>query len=359
MSTAASAFIVYACCLASAVNTEVIDYNKPISPEVYQKLIGHGFSVKYFTKLTDPFLKNYDPQNIQDIYDAGFRNLRLRSCAACYPYPYNTTNFTNTFLGGLEDVVDRCLEVGVTPIISWANSIALTYSNEEDEVNYIRWWSKVANRLRDKDYRLGFNLVTELADIHCKIIGCSESISENTEKYTRWMTKVVRAIRRTGGNNEKRILILGPPGYTANNLKKIDGPKIYGNDTYIMAEHHHYAAGPTNKTNKRYWEGCGNATHRRNLLEKLELAKNLTDLKTYWGAWMVQDNHEGGINQTEAECFAEFFVSTLKQWGIPWSLNALENYYNTATSTWITDIVPVQGTPLNFSRILKVIKDNM
>lgn len=341
------------------VITEAIDLSKPILPEVYQKVIGQGFAVKYFTKLTDPFLENYNPQNIYDIYNAGFRNLRLRSCAGCYPYPYNTTNFTVTFLNGMETVVDKCLEVGVTPIISWAHGVAEGRADGTDRRNFIRWWKKVANKLKDKNYQLSFNLVTELGSSECQP-DCSDDLKHNIPKYTRWMADVVNAIRGTGGNNEKRILILGPPSHDVMGIPLINGTAIYGDDPYIMVEHHTYAAGPTNKTSTgRFWEGCGNSTTKQNLYDKLEMAKNSTDLKNYWGAWMVQDNKEYGINQTEAECFAEFFTTTLKKAGVPWSLNALENYYDTRSAKWLTDLRMTDKTPLNFSRILNVIEANL
>ena len=98
------------------------------------------------------------------------------------------------------------------------------------------WWTAVAKQLKDKDYRLSFNLFTELGKDTCKRNNkSSESLRKKTHKYNIWTRNVTKAIRKTGGNNAQRILILGSPRKTAKDLSKID-KKIYKNDSYMMAE---------------------------------------------------------------------------------------------------------------------------
>ena len=82
----------------------------------------------------------YRPENIQDIYDRGFRNLRLRVRAGLYYPPYDNNNILFTwFLDKLEEVVDRHLEVGVPPIISWIHHETEASATEEHRRNYVVW----------------------------------------------------------------------------------------------------------------------------------------------------------------------------------------------------------------------------
>ena len=74
------------------------------------------------------------------------------------------------------------------------------------------WWTAVAKQLKKKDYRLSFNLSTELGKDTCERNNrSSESLREKTDKYNLWTRNVTKAIRKTGGNNAQRILILGSP----------------------------------------------------------------------------------------------------------------------------------------------------
>lgn len=164
------------------------DFSKPVSPRSYSSVLGSGFSTNWF-KSKDPMSK-YNDQNIVDVYNAGFRNLRLRCLAENYPYPYATANFTS-FLNDLEHVVDKCLEVGVAPIITWIHHHAEAYGLETDRVNYLIWWKKVAEKLKNKDYRLSFNLFTELGVDVCQKTGnCDGSLRVNTTKYNIWTSQM-------------------------------------------------------------------------------------------------------------------------------------------------------------------------
>ncbi|KAJ7321513.1 hypothetical protein OS493_034568 [Desmophyllum pertusum] len=58
---------------------------------------------------TEEPMKKYSEENIKDVHDKGFRNLRLRCRADLYSYNYTATNFT-WFLGNLTIVVDDCLK---------------------------------------------------------------------------------------------------------------------------------------------------------------------------------------------------------------------------------------------------------
>ncbi len=355
--------------LATSILTEcALDHTQPVKPKDYQELIQQGFATNYF-KSKKPAIK-YRSDNVKDVYNRGFRNLRLRSRADLYNAPYTETNFT-WFLTNLTKVVDDCINGSVAPIISWIHHRAEANSTEAERQNYLTWWKKVADTLKDRSYLLAFNLFTELGVDGCVKfnISCDNSLRNNINKYTNWSTEVVRAIRATGGKNEKRILILGSPQKLSYALADID-ESVYDNDTYIMVEWHDYAAGPYKRDGRlRNWSGNGttfredNVTNdRTNLLKDLQLAKNFTDrtgLCTYFGAWMPRDNSNGKLNQTEVINFARFFVSELKKEEIPWSLNVLDEYYDTKECEWQTGIQTIKKANLNMSLVLDNIRDLM
>ena len=333
----------------------------PISPAAYRKVIKQGFATNWF-KREEP-LSKYNDRNIKDIYLKGFRNVRLRSRADLYSPPYNSEKFI-WFLRNLTAVVDKCLEVGVAPIISWINHRAEACATEDDRRNYVSWWTAVARQLRDRNYLLSFNLFTELGLDGCggKKCPCRKSLRKNTAKYNTWTSEVVTAIRATGGKNAKRILILGSPGKTAKDLHKID-EDIYKNDRFMLAEWHVYASGPNKKVGgQKYWSGDGIPDGRANVKKAIKYATKFTkrsNLLTYLGAWMPADNKGGSLNQTEVINFARFFASQLKMKHIPWSLNVLDRYYDTSRSQWLTEMQNVKGRMLNMSRVLDNILDVM
>jgi len=328
----------------------------PLTPSVYQKTIAYGFATNWFK--TPELLEKYHNKNVKDVYDRGLRNLRLRSRADLYTAPYNDSKFA-WFLGNLTIVVDKCLETGVVPIISWIHHHAEAFATEADRENYVTWWTRVASHLRDRDYKLSFNLFTELGVDGCGS-NCSESLRERPDKYNRWTADVVKAIRGTGGNNAKRILILGSPGKTAKDLHLIN-KTIYENDPFIMVEWHIYASGPNKKEGgQKYWSGDGSGEGKKNVDTAIGYAveyTKITKLLTYLGAWMPADNSGGSLKEHEVISFGQYFAQQLKKENVPWSLNVLDRYYDTGESKWITDMQDVAGRSLNMSKVLDKIME--
>lgn len=337
------------------------DATPAISPVAYRQVIKQGFATNWF-KTAEP-LSKYHAKNIEDIYLKGFRNVRLRSRADLYSPPYNSIDFA-WFLGNLTVVVDKCLETGVAPIISWIHHHAEANASEEDRQNYVAWWTAVARHLRHRHYALSFNLFTELGLDECggKKPSCNESLRLRTDKYNRWTSDVVAAIRGTGGKNARRILILGSPGKTGKDLHKID-ENIYKDDGYMLAEWHMYASGPNKKDEgQKYWSGNGERKGRDNVEKAIKEATNFSEshgLLTYLGAWMPADNKAGSLKQREVINFARFFVRKLKENQIPWSLNVLDRYYDTRNSQWIKKKQDIAGRMLDMSKVLDNILDEM
>ena len=199
---------------------------------------------------------------------------------------------------------------------------------------------------------------------------CAEALRRNTEKYHRWTSEVISIIRGIGGNNAQRILILASPKKTTDGLDFIDTSYM---DSYIMVDWHNWAAGPNKiEGHRKYWSGEGNDEQKGRIIEAMQQAKNFTDrtgIPTYQGEWTPRDNRGGLLDQMEVMSFAKFFVELFKGAQIPWSLNSFDQYYDTKTSTRITDIQTStyirEGKkvyfmfPLDMSLILDTILDAM
>ena len=200
---------------------------------------------------------------------------------------------------------------------------------------------------------------------------CAGSLRLNTKKYHRWTSEVISIIRRTGGNNAKRILILASPKKTALGLKDIETDTPYL-DRYMMVDWHNWAAGP-NKImgHRKYWSGEGTAKQKGRIIEAMQQAKTFTDrtgIPTYQGEWIPRDNKGGLLKPTEVISFAKYFVELFKGAQIPWTLNSFDHYYDTKTSTRITDLQTSTYVreekvdfkyPLNMSLVLDTILDAM
>ena len=344
---------------SASQETSEIDFSQPITPEEYRDIIKQGFATDYFRSKAKPVVNYMDwLKHIEDVYDKGFRNVRLRSRADYYDNQFDGESF-KWYLMHLKEMVKICVGVGVAPIISWVHHKAEAYGTEDQRQYFLTWWRRVAETLKDESYHLAFNLFTELGMDVCED-ECDESLTENIAKYNEWTSEVVRVIRATGGNNANRILILSSPKKVVRGLDYID-KTIFMNDHYMMVEWHDYAAGPNqkilsnDKPSRRFWEGNGNEEQKKNLRNAIDEAKKF-DLLSYFGAWMPRDNKDGALNEEEVISFAQFFVTELKQANIPWSLNALKDYYDIENNQWITVIQDLKGAQLNMSRVLESIQ---
>ena len=294
--------------VATSILTECasLDFSQPVSAADYQSIIKQGFATNYF-KTRLPTADKYRTKNIQDIYDKGFRNVRLRCRPKLYEDQYDTSEFTY-FLTNLTEVVDECIRVGVAPIISWEHHIAEANATEADRHNYIDWWKRVAEKLKDRNYHLSYNLFTELGTDVCQR-HCGASLRRNKPKYYDWTSAVIKTIRDTGEKNVERIIILGSPEKTSFGLEYIHPDDSYM-DSYMMVEWHEYAAGPTANPDKpRYWSGMGSDAQKRLLVEGVERANNFTTdtgIPTYFGAWMPRDNKDGSVPEPDVINFARF-----------------------------------------------------
>ncbi len=198
----ATSFLTECASQVTQCGSREIDLSLPVSAEDYKCILKQRFATNYFnTQIPTAF--KYQTQNIQNIYDRGFRNVRLRCQPSLYNDMYNSADFS-FFLTKLTEVVDECIRVGVAPIIAWGHHSAEAYATEQDRRNFIDWWTRVAETLKDRNYHLSYNLFTELGVDICrknKSDDCTGSLRRNKEKYHNWTAEAVSAICATGAKN--------------------------------------------------------------------------------------------------------------------------------------------------------------
>lgn len=321
---------------------EKLASTSPMTSKEYQAIIGWGFDTDTFKSVNG--MKKYDIQILKDLKAKGVTNLRLRSRADIFGYATDTYNDASMqqYLTDVNTYVTDMISLGMVPIISWIHHDAEVRASTVDGNNYVDWWTRTATALKDQPYELAFNLFTELTE---------GGIYQDTSIYNDWTRRAIAAIRASGGNNAKRVLILGAPRKDADTLQDI-AADITADPTYLMAEWHLYASGPNKKLlnngreSQKYWAGTGSAVDRARLTSVLDIAQawsTSSGIPTWFGAWMPYDNKEGDLEQGEVEDFACFFDLTLKKYGIPWSMNKMENFYDRKAKTWIPTSTIGQG----------------
>ena len=101
------------------------------------------------------------------------------------------------------------------------------------------WWQTVAERYRDKSYRLSFDLVIEVTN----------ALNDKPELLNDIYEQLVSVVRKS---NHDRILMISP---------RLRSDSAYLSDLeipsdangYLMAEWHFYAAGPSKTNEKKLW----------------------------------------------------------------------------------------------------------
>ena len=301
-------------------NSVLAEFGRIYTGDEYQKIIGRGFDVSWFTKD-----KPYNKQTLIDIKARGFHNVRIRINSKEY--------YTRAHFEVIAKIVDDCIEVGIVPIVSYVNKSDDNFNaTAAAEEAYIAWWSLMAEVMQDKSSTLAFGTFNELKR--------NNKIANPSTTYKRWTNRMKEAVRVF---TPERIIILGAPEKSPDSLEKIE-PDCYqlndgSPDPYIMAEWHVYAGGPTQFETGRSqnWYGDGSIEGKDNvdnwILQGYRWSKD-TGVPTWFGAWFPWDNKQGEMEDEEAQAFATYFLEALSLKGIPWSVNSLENYYDATTNTW-------------------------
>lgn len=146
--------------------------------------------------------------------------------------------------------------------------------------------------------------------------------------------KVYNKIRNI---DKYRILIWGPNRLS--NPFYLPRTWYPDNDKYIIAEWHMYAAGPK-------------SDYKEMIPEKTLFAYNWSKkhhIPTWVGAWMPGNyNHGNNYTINKQIQFSKYMIYYLKQYNIPFAINADQQFYNIKKKKWRKDRMSLLKTIINY-----------
>ena len=306
-------------------------YTNTISPADYQKMLKLWFDTNWMT--FDWEIKNYN-SNLPKIWkQAWFSHVRIR---------FNEDVDINLLKRQVED----SLKVGLIPVIAfWAKDFKYN-PDEESLQKAVGIWKNVAEKFKDEDYKLSFDLMIEPW----------KNLKKHTDMLYKFYEQVIPIIRNTWWKNKYRNIFLAPnhladPEYLEDLTKVFDKFK---DDKYLMAEFHFMAAGPFKKTNSTWkrmtWNGTWTTQERQKIIDRLQLAvdwQEKTWRKIWFGAWMpwnynhTYDGWDNTYTIEEQVAFAKFMEETMCKMWIPNAINADHKFYDVREWKWNQERLPI------------------
>ena len=299
-----------------------------------------GAAVMAETAWGNPMTKE---EMILSVRDQGFNTIRIPVTWQGFTGSAPNYNINPAYLKRVRTVVDYAIDNGMYVILNthheeWVNLFDSSY--EEESAHLTGLWTNIATEFKGYDEHLIFEGLNEPRRRNTSIewTGGDEEARKNLNRLNQ---DFVDAVRATGGNNEKRLLMI--PGYAAASsdlvLKSIEVP----DDPMIAISVHAYAPYnfALNVNGTKEWSADNSSdTHDiEHMFETLEtqfLSKNIPVVIGEVGA-MNKDNEA-----TRAE-WATYYYGLATEHHVPmiwWDNNAFsgsgENFglFNRREMTW-------------------------
>jgi len=278
----------------------------------YGNILGRGMAMSIHRD-------DFYPKTLQLFKGSGFQHIRLR-CQV--PDNFND-NYTDN-KRGFDNIVfaaTKIIDAGLIPVVAWSNPATQETATNAQIDDFVNWWGEIANRMKNipGNDKISFNLVVELAG--SAKMGYDLTIYNNA---------IQRAVTKIRSIDSTRIIILPSPDHKGTGLIDIE-PAIYTGDKYMMGEFHFFAAGPLSDGGKRNWT-TGDARDQQNVIDQFLDAdewRTNTGIPIFFAAWMPMGNKDSnhGVGDNEAQGFARFFLETAENYKVPWTINAIQHFY--------------------------------
>jgi hypothetical protein len=304
---------------------EVLHFSTPVTPQEMVKRMGTGVDAtwsEFPSKIAD-----YTTAATAAFADKGFKHLRMRvaedSAPASWAY--------------LDQQVQDALDYGLIPIIANQSHAFEDNPSAETQADWVQWWEDMAAHYKDYPYELMFDLIIEIA---ARSTLSTEPIDQLNQAYE----QAVSAIRNTGGNNGRRIIIFS--AHKRSDPTKMSQLAIPSQGRgYLIGEFHEgYASGPSPDTDSPHYYWNGTAAEIALMSGRADAAiawSTETGIPVWEGAWMPGNYNKGDdydINRQIA--FATDFIAVLNERNIPHAINATHKFYELSSNTW-THLEPV------------------
>ena len=186
-----------------------------------------------------------DTKTTQDVIGyvkaQGFRSIRI-PCAWVMGHISDATNYTidEKWMNRVKEIVDYCIKADLYVVINqhwdggWLeNNIADNSKKATNKVILEACWKQIAEAFKDYDERLLF-------------AGLNEPNAENqaaTSNLIEYEQLFINTVRASGGNNDRRILIIQGPGTNIDHTSNYMTGKLPTDPTAdrLMIEVHYYA----------------------------------------------------------------------------------------------------------------------
>ena len=309
----------------SIASADVLNTQTPISPQDMITRMGSGVNATWSE--VPRKINAYTTQATIAFANKGFKHVRLRVA---------NESAANTW-GYLDTQIQDALDNGMLPIIANQSHAFENNPTPASQAAWVQWWKEMAVQYKDYPYELTFDLIVEIASR-------SPLSDAPIDQLNAAYEQAVTAIRATGGNNAKRIIIFSAPKRSdATRMKELAIP-THGNGYLIGEFHEGYAAGPNPDpaSPRYYWEGT--EAEVKLISDRVAAAVDWsasTGIPIWCGAWMP-GNYNKGDNYDIARqiAFSTDLIGVLNAHNIPHAVNATKKFYDVSTHSW-TKLEPV------------------
>jgi endoglucanase len=249
------------------------------------------------------------------VKDAGFNCVRLP--VTWYEHVDEDYTIDEEWMARVKEAVDDALSCGLYVIIDTHHEEFIKLEENELETSQqrlVRVWEQIASEFKDYDEKLIFEGLNEP-----RLVGTDLEWSEGTpwlwEAVNRLNSSFVDTVRKSGGNNEKRFLMIG--GYATSHrteaLKAIELPE---KDYRIIVSVHAYIpysfVSQYGKNVK--WDSDSeykhDIDHFASDLQEIFLDKHIPVVITEFGCNELKD-------EKERLAWAKYYTQTFSELGVP------------------------------------------
>ena len=287
-----------------------------ITPQDYQQMLKKGIDVDWWGRSEKNKYGTYSETAVKRFAQQGIKHVRFR----LHHYRFTDEDFKRLF-----SQINTCMQNDLIPIIAFSAKPYKENPNAEEHEKVVKWWKIMAERCKYLSPKVSFDLIVEPSDKVKKDVAELNSLYEDC----------VATIRKT---NPKRIIFIAPPKQShPEGLKYLQVPSQ--SNSYLMAEWHFYAAGPSKTNNKKRWTS-GTAEEKQLIKKSIKVAvdwQKKTGIYTWVGAWMPGDYNKGTNYSVKEQIeFASFMTKQLDKYGIPFAINSDDKFFDYQAENWIS-----------------------
>ena len=287
-----------------------------IAQQDYQQMLKKGIDVDWWGRSEKNKYGAYSETAVKRFAQQGIKHVRFR----LHHYRFTDEDFKRLF-----SQINTCMQNDLIPIIAFSAKPYKENPNAEEHEKVVKWWKIMAERCKYLSPKVSFDLIVEPSDKVKKDVAELNSLYEDC----------VATIRKT---NPKRIIFIAPPKLShPEGLKYLQVPSQ--SNSYLMAEWHFYAAGPSKTNNKKRWTS-GTAEEKQLIKKSIKVAvdwQKKTGIYTWVGAWMPGDyNKDDNYSVKEQIEFASFMTKQLDKYGIPFAINSDDKFFDYQAENWIS-----------------------